>query len=70
LSLAALFTLTILAGVVVGHVGDDAILQAVEHRAIRAEERFADRILSDEKVSQIGATLLPFEGQQFTINTY
>lgn len=68
--LAGLFTLTIFAGVVVGHIGDNAILVAVEKRAVKAEQKLADRSLSDEQIAQIGARLIQFAGQRFTMNTY
>jgi len=69
-SLGLLFAATVVVGVVIEHIGDDAILKAVETRAIKAEQRLADRTLSDEKIAEIGAQLAPFAGQQFTMNTY
>jgi len=51
-------------------IGDDAIIASLERRATLAENKLADRKLSDAEVARIGAAVVPFGGQHFTINTY
>jgi hypothetical protein len=73
-SLAGLFTLMILAGVVVGHVGDDAILAAVETRANNAESSLAKiaapRSLTDAQIAKIAEKLKPFANQEWGAAMY
>jgi hypothetical protein len=68
------FAILAAAGYAVERVGDDAILDALKMRATSAEDTLkkitADRSLTDEQVARMASMLLPFAGQQFTINTY
>jgi hypothetical protein len=51
-------------------VGDDAIIASLDRRAELAENKLADRKLSDSEIARIGAAVVPFAGQHFTMNTY
>jgi hypothetical protein len=64
------FAAVVLVGVMVGHIGDDAIIEALTKRATTAEKKLADRTLSNEQIASIGRQLVPFAGQRFTIHTY
>jgi hypothetical protein len=64
------FAAVVLIGVLIGHIGDDEITAKFERRAIRAEEKLADRALSDKQFTEVVRSLEPFAGQEFTIGSY
>jgi hypothetical protein len=68
------FAAVVLAGYVIGHIGDDAVTARSERRAQIAETALkkitSDRALSDEQFAILVHALRPFEGQEYQITTY